>query len=86
MLVYIGTSNDKSGNPRRGWIVNYGDTLAYFVDEGYVGRHALREAGVTSAAEYLPMIVVTPSEYRTWKHRTRENMRIKETILARFAG
>lgn len=36
-VVRIGTTNSTSGNPRRGWIVDYGKADAYFIDEGYSG-------------------------------------------------
>lgn len=38
-LIYVKTTNDVNGNPRRGWIVTWLDNM--FVDEGYEGRYAL---------------------------------------------
>lgn len=73
MIVYIGTSHDANGNPRRGWIVDYGKHGSWFVDEGYAGRGALRSAGIVGGSDLgdLPMIVVTPSEYRYQLGRAR---------------
>lgn len=65
MLVYIGTLNTTSGNPRRGWIIDYGSADAWFVDEGYMGRGALRVAGVAESGD-VQMLTVTPSQYRYW--------------------
>lgn len=66
-IVYIGTTNDSSGNPRRGWILEYGTANPRFCDEGYDGRQALLRYGVDAARGDLPRIDVTPSEYRSWK-------------------
>ncbi|MEU7278731.1 hypothetical protein AB0A69_08080 [Streptomyces sp. NPDC045431] len=44
--VYIAADNDINGNPRRGWLVHSSLGIPVrFVDEGYAGRQALREAG-----------------------------------------
>ena len=45
--VYIGTTNDTNGNPRRGWLVHEpGNDSAgvRWVEEGYNGRDALYSA------------------------------------------
>ena len=43
LAIYIGTTNDTNGNPRRGWYVSRldGTMPTAFVDEGYHGRDAL---------------------------------------------
>lgn len=44
IAVYVGTTNDVNGNPRRGWVIvgaYTGDTLD-FVNEGYNGTAELR--------------------------------------------
>lgn len=41
-LIYVMTNSDVNGNPRRGWIVTWLDSM--FVDEGYEGRWALYRA------------------------------------------
>lgn len=66
--VYIGTTNDGNGNPRRGWIVDYGRESMRFVEEGYAGRGALRAIGedVYAASADSPRIAVTPGEYASW--------------------
>ena len=67
-VVYIAAPNDSNGNPRRGWIVGYGETYpARFVDEGYEGRQALRAVGLDPSAGDVPRIAVSASEYRDWK-------------------
>ena len=74
VAVSIRTTNDSSGNPRRGWIV-YGVHLDTrdsarlgFVDEGYGGMAELRAAfpGVIE----LGSIDVPVSEYRAAKAAT----------------
>lgn len=66
-LVYIGTTHDASGNPRRGWIIGYGSDSPQFCNEGYAGSRALEAFGIRSdEGKYLPMIVVTPGEFRSW--------------------
>ena len=60
--VYVGTKNDVNGNPRRGWLVDVGNTTV-FVNEGYVGRAALKKA-CPNAVERFSRIEITPGEYR----------------------
>ncbi len=45
LAIKIRATNDRNGNPRRGWLVytNRGDFRG-FVDEGYSGEGALRLA------------------------------------------
>jgi hypothetical protein len=42
MLIYIGTTNTTTGNPRRGWIrtTSAGQILGW-IEEGYEGRGAI---------------------------------------------
>ena len=61
--VYVGTKNDVNGNPRRGWLVDVGSSTV-FVNEGYVGRAALKKACPT-AVERFSRIEITPGEYRS---------------------
>jgi len=68
-IVYIAALNDANGNPRRGWVVGYGTVDAYFVDEGYRGRQALKARGIDPALGDLPRIPVPASEYRYWMKR-----------------
>ena len=51
VAVRIKADNDRSGNPQRGWLVykapkgeHLGGDFLGFVDEGYGGQSALREA------------------------------------------
>jgi hypothetical protein len=43
MLIYIATTNDTNGNPRRGWIrtTSAGQPLGW-IEEGYEGHGAIR--------------------------------------------
>jgi hypothetical protein len=43
MLIYIATTNDTNGNPRRGWIrtTSAGQPLGW-IEEGYEGSGAIR--------------------------------------------
>jgi len=68
LAVYIATTNDTNGNPRRGWIV-FGErgSVKGFVDEGYLGSAALAEAGWGSIERTAQRINVTPGEFRAWK-------------------
>jgi hypothetical protein len=63
--VYVGTKNDTNGNPRRGWLVDVGSSTV-FVNEGYVGRAALKKA-CPNAVERFSRIEITPGEYRSLK-------------------
>lgn len=64
LAVYIRTTNDTNGNPRRGWmIVNPDGTTAGFVDEGYTGYPAVRER-FPDAVEVSHALEVTPATYR----------------------
>lgn len=42
MLIYIGTTNTASGNPRRGWLrtTAAGNPLGW-IEEGYIGHAAI---------------------------------------------
>jgi hypothetical protein len=74
IAAYVRATNDRSGNPRRGWVIydhiNYhrDRTLrrAYaidFIDEEYSGREALRET-YPNAIEVGPL-GITPVEYKS---------------------
>ena len=64
MLIYIGTTNDTSGNPRRGWIAttSAGQPLSW-IEEGYLGRGAIEgyDDGETMK------ITVAPAEFKRLK-------------------
>lgn len=84
-IVYIGTTNDSSGNPRRGWIIGYGSRDAYFHDEGYGGAaEACIRNGIPRAAFDVPLIAVTPKTYRTWKHRSKDNIALRDAIVMKL--
>lgn len=75
LAVYVGTTNDTSGNPRRGWIIFDGDGHHEgFVDEGYEGGGALKGYPGIRRTHYR--IQITPAEYRALnKRRTNKNRR-----------
>lgn len=64
MLIYIGTTNTTTGNPRRGWLrtTAAGQPLGW-TEEGYEGHAAIRgyDDGETMK------ITVSPSEYKRLK-------------------
>ena len=64
MLIYIGTTNTTTGNPRRGWlrVTAAGQPLGW-IEEGYEGSAAIRgyDDGETMK------ITVSPSEYKRLK-------------------
>jgi hypothetical protein len=64
MLIYIGTTNTTTGNPRRGWVrtTSAGQILGW-IEEGYEGRGAIRfyDDGETMK------ITVSPSEFKRLK-------------------
>ena len=72
VAVYVGTKNSVSGNPKRGWaIYNSDGVFKDFVDEGYSGRGALKEAGYEGIAD-TGKIDITPGQYRAFmskRHR-----------------
>jgi hypothetical protein len=65
MLIYIGTTNTVSGNPRRGWIrtTSAGQPLGW-IEEGYEGSGAIKgyDDGETMK------ITVSPSEFKRLKN------------------
>lgn len=64
MLIYIGTTNDTNGNPRRGWIHTDNDGQALgWIEEGYEGRGAI--AGYNDGETMK--ITVQPAEYKRLK-------------------
>ena len=64
MLVYIGTTNDTSGNPRRGWMrtTAAGNPLGW-IEEGYQGRGAIEGYDDGETVK----ITVSPSEFKRLK-------------------
>jgi hypothetical protein len=64
MLIYIGTTNTASGNPRRGWLrtTAEGQPLGW-IEEGYKGRAAI--SGYDDGESVK--ITVTPAEYKRLK-------------------
>lgn len=63
MLVYVATTHDVNGNPRRGWVQldGSGDRVRFY-DEGYAGRGALPNH-LRDGASWDPLRI-TPGEYR----------------------
>ena len=83
--LYLCTTNDTSGNPRRGWVVFRGGSPSAFVHEGYRGIDALsRYVGDSALAEYLGLsfardvagswyrVQVAPSEFRNWVKKCKD--------------
>lgn len=70
MLIYIGTTNTTTGNPRRGWIrtTSAGQILGW-IEEGYEGNGAIRgyDDGETMK------ITVSPKEYKRLKGLAQAN-------------
>jgi len=65
MLVRIATTNDTSGNPRRGWLkLTAGGEVIGWIEEGYLGRGAIE--GYCEGES--PTIYIKPSEYKRFKH------------------
>ena len=64
MLIYIGTTNTASGNPRRGWLRTSasGHPLGW-IEEGYEGRAAIRGYDDGESVK----ITVSPAEYKRLK-------------------
>jgi hypothetical protein len=64
MLIYIGTTNTVSGNPRRGWLRTSaaGNPLGW-IEEEYLGRAAI--AGYDDGESVK--ITVSPAEYKRLK-------------------
>jgi len=61
MLIYIATTNDANGNPRRGWMrtTSAGQPLGW-IEEGYLGRGAI--AGYDDGESVK--ITVQPTEFK----------------------
>ena len=64
MLIYIATTNDTNGNPRRGWIrtTSAGQPLGW-IEEGYEGSGAIRGYDDGESMK----INVQPSEFKRLK-------------------
>ena len=69
MLIYIGTTNDTNGNPRRGWMrtTSAGQVLGW-IEEGYEGRGAI--AGYDDGESVK--ITVAPAEFKRLKRMSQE--------------
>lgn len=91
--VYIGTTNDTNGNPRRGWYVHdLADPSApvTWIEEGYHGQSAARSA----VADYFGMPTLTSRNMDAVRELVRETGRIDVTPgeyraarkLPRFGG
>ena len=72
-IHYVAARNDRDGNLRRGWHVDYRDdrgrvVLSVFVNEGHEGADAFRRAfphfGVTDPTTAYPLERITVAEYR----------------------
>ena len=64
--IYINANNDTNGNPRRGWLIHESNgAFVGFVDEGYVGRSALRS--IAGIVEMHGVVPVTPGFYRSMR-------------------
>ena len=64
MLVKIATTNDTSGNPRRGWLrLSASGQVMGWIEEGYLGRGAIE--GLDDGES--PTIYVAPKEYKRFK-------------------
>lgn len=61
MLIYIGTTNTVTGNPRRGWIMTTaaGQPVGW-IEEGYLGAAAIRGYDDGETVK----INVSPAEYK----------------------
>lgn len=66
----VNAGNDRSGNPRRGWIIYHAGpqdeftTTLGFVDEGYAGRSALREQAPGAIELGAPTFAIPVREYQ----------------------
>lgn len=64
IAIHINAGHDRSGNPKRGWIItNDEGEFIDFVDEGYQGIGALKTSAF-SFAKPTPTIDVVPSVYK----------------------
>ena len=65
-LIYLCTTNDSNGNPRRAWfeINDFGRATGVW-EEGYKGSGALPQR-LQDARLSAPRINVQPREYRSW--------------------
>jgi hypothetical protein len=74
--LYLCTTNDTSGNPRRGWVVFRSGVPSAFVWEGYKGDSALAEyLGLSFARDVAGSwyrVQVAPSEFRNWVKKCKD--------------
>ena len=72
--LYLCTTNDTSGNPRRGWVVFRGGTPSAFVHEGYRGMDSLyryfESHNEVSGSWYR--VEVSPSEFKKWVKKCKD--------------
>lgn len=71
--VYIGTTNDRNGNPRRGWYVHDladPSAPATWIEEGYRGRGALHA---------LPMAALNDPTISGWAASDWIGLNVRET-------
>lgn len=72
--LYLCTTNDTSGNPRRGWVVFRGGYPDAFIHEGYRGMDALHRYfeshDEVSGSWYR--VVVSPSEFKNWVKKCKD--------------
>lgn len=68
-MIYLCTSNDENGNPRRAWVAFNSDglPLAFFQEE-YAGvSGAIPDPEIRGLALIAPRINVTVGEFRRWR-------------------
>lgn len=68
-IIYLKSTNDTNGNPRRGWLVITEESVR-FVDEGYEGHYALKRRGVSMDLDWTE-INISASEYKRIKREYR---------------
>ena len=65
-MIYLCTSNDANGNPRRAWfLLNDFGLCTEVYEEGYLGTKAV-PAKYKDAQLAAPRINVTVHEYKSW--------------------
>lgn len=75
LAIYINAGHTPTGNPKRGWIITDCETGEFvdFVDEGYLGRAALKKEGYENIVETGRMDV-SNSTYKECKALTKKYM------------
>lgn len=81
ILTYMKASNDKSGNPRRGWLITDHPHL-YFIVEGYEGEQALRDGlrrlGFDPTTQPTSTRQIRSGEYSNFLHLPDPAFRLRE--------